>query len=226
MERLLIAAVPTGRLRSPPRPLKAGHVSAPDAPGAGVDPRDSKRPPCFHLPLWGRGWAMEGIAQLLTTIAERAFYYAVLGLVFCGLLMIGNYLGFSIPQSVLEWLNVAFALCLAIAVMEFGRRVIASVQGRAEVSRAEKEEHNQALRNVAALYREEALTLRALLGANAPTRFTVAPLSPLSPLMDKGVLRVVREAGALSYICEVHPAILERKADVLRVLPTRELEGG
>ena len=164
---------------------------------------------------------MEGLAQLLTAVAERAFYYAVLGLVFMGLLMIGRYVGIEIPADVLKWVNVGFLFCLSLVLVEGGRRLIVFTSARIANAKALERADEEVLRNIAALFHEERQSLWALLGGDAPPRFTVGPLSMAYPLLQKGILRVVGDAGGANFICEVHPAIMKRRDSIRSALPPK-----
>jgi len=166
---------------------------------------------------------MEGLAQLLIAIAERAFYYAVLGLVFMGLLVIGRYVGVEIPADVLKWVNVGFLFCLSLVVVEGGRRLITYFSGRVADAKELERADEEVVRNISALHLEEAQTLWVLLDDDMPPRFAVGPLSPLYPLLQKGLLKVVRSAGGANFLCEVHPAIMKQRESIRATLPPKEM---
>jgi hypothetical protein len=75
---------------------------------------------------------------------------------------------------------------------------------------AELEDTNDVLANLGALTRDELEILRELL-TKAPPRFEVHIISGAYAMIGKGVLIVVRELSGLSWICKIHPAIVQHR---------------
>ncbi|MEQ1938618.1 hypothetical protein ABMA46_10210 [Mesorhizobium sp. CN5-321] len=159
---------------------------------------------------------------LIRAISERALFYAVLGAVFFGLAIGARRMGIDLATPVLPWLNLAFLACVSLIIVEGGRQIIAAVKSKRSERQYKEMEEQDALRNIASLYPEEAAVLKSLLSKQAPRRFQVHTLSTGNALLQKGVLVAVRSVGVSGDICEVHPAIYARRDQIAPQLPDKK----
>src|SRR5262245_12812467 len=78
----------------------------------------------------------------------------------------------------------------------------------------ERRDHDDAIKNLSTLSPEELRAFVVLLRSCSP-RFEVHMLSRAYPLLEKGILKVVRNLDGLKWLCEFHPAIVANRDNLL-----------
>ncbi|WP_428029814.1 hypothetical protein [Ancylobacter sp.] len=170
-----------------------------------------------------RGCGGDKVADLLSKIVEvivsgRMYYSAILAVV-SGLILIASNYGIKVPAEIEKWTGVILILSSVIFVFDLFIKIVNWSKMAIAERNYNRRQDEECIRNIQSLNYDELRLLSALLLDIAPKRFEVGMYSPLSNLLDKGMLRVVRHVDNSTTICELHPAISARAEVVKKSLP-------
>jgi hypothetical protein len=165
---------------------------------------------------------MDGLAGLLRFVFERAWYFAALTFIFCIAAQFAPGMGVSVPPAVAEWTGFGLLASSSILVLHVTSALAAFVRHSTKAKRDaafwDRRKAEEARLNFSSLTLEEYATLDNLLKMDHPARFEVHILSKAYSLIDKGMLRVVKDLGGTSYLCEIEPAVFEDRRDIREAL--------
>lgn len=165
-----------------------------------------------------------GWAEFAKLVFGRVWFTSFIVLVFCGLAkwFAGAGWDMDMPSEIVPWINFALLASASILIVQTGYSVVKGLTYLYTTVRGERQDWQEAKLNMAALFPKESAVLRELLGDEAPRRFTVWSGSDAEPLVEKGVVKIVADAGATKWLCEVVPSIYARRAEIVKMLPTKK----
>lgn len=164
---------------------------------------------------------MGDFAAVLRLVLERGWALGLLTALFFGLIYSADRYGFSVPEAVRQWSVVGLAAgaaivavsCIALVIRGFGSAV-RWLSRKRNAAQSEKEDAQTALLNMHTLGQEEIEYLLELLKQPLP-RIEVHNGSNIANWIPKGILKPIGIAGPYSYVCEIHPAILKERAQII-----------
>ena len=157
---------------------------------------------------------MADAEAIIRLFIEKSWAIGVLFVATCGLALLAETHGAKFPSIVHDWaLPVLLLGCglIALSIINvFGHVAFAWISS-ALIARQERQEAEaQALRNLQTLSVQEQISLLGLL-KSSNERYEVHSTSDGYRLMTKGILVEVQQVGGMTYLCEIHPAILKIK---------------
>lgn len=156
---------------------------------------------------------MAGLGEVLR-LREKSWALGVLLLVTGGGAWFVSRHGQHVPAVVDEWDVLAALLGLALIVLSIVTVALARADAAIETRRVAKTAAKEAVENLATLDVEELSASAELLEAGSP-RVSIHHGSILASVWRKGVLVAKRRENAMQSICEVHPAVLDSKAEII-----------
>jgi hypothetical protein len=110
------------------------------------------------------------------------------------------------------------AASLAAGAAGLGSRLWRHFQDRRTEAKAIEDDNKNVLLNLQTLDPDEVISLLEALSRPQQQRFGVENYTPAFGLVGKGVLRVVRQTSSRSFICELHPAIVRDREQILQAI--------
>jgi hypothetical protein len=167
---------------------------------------------------------MDSFLSLLRLALDRGWALGALLAIFFGGTLEASRFGLSLPTPVQEWSVAGLLFGVAVLLVSLASHIVHGI-GTLAKERSAKEAHRaaetnearEALANIGALNSHELGILLELL-TRAPQRFEVHIVSEAWAMIDKGVLVRIRHGAGVSCICEVHPAIVQHREDVVAQL--------
>ena len=157
---------------------------------------------------------MAGLADVLRVVIEKSWTLGVLLLVTGGGAWFVSRHGQHVPTVVDEWDVLAALLGLALIALSIITAALATVDAAIGDLCSARSAAKEAVQNLATLDFEELAALAELLEAGA-LRVSIHHGSILAGVWRKGVLVVKRRETPLQSICEVHPAVMELKDEII-----------
>jgi hypothetical protein len=166
--------------------------------------------------VWWKGSAVDNVIALIRLALDRGWPLALLFLLFCGSIILAPWYGVALPLGVTPWAWLGFlfggSAFVVSMTMHFSRWIEQFLKRRRNRKAERKQAEDQAgdvIANLWTLDTTELSALQELLMNNAP-RFQVHTLSAAYNLLPKRILLPTQNINALTYICRLHPAIVER----------------
>jgi len=163
---------------------------------------------------------MNSFVELLRLALDRGWALGLLLVVFCAGILIGPRYGLPLPALLIEWAGGGVLFGAAVVAVSVTSHVMGGMGAWLSRRRWRAEQAEEALANIAALSQQEFEALRDLLKV-APARIHVDYITVAHGLLTKGILVPVRGVSGSSWICKIHPAILERRDELLPIMDAR-----
>jgi hypothetical protein len=171
---------------------------------------------------------METGLALLRLALERGWTLGLLFLAFCGSALTAAHYGLlELPDVVKQWSGAGVLFGAATTLVSIASHFVSHLKrhhARAAERRAEADvEAAEALHVLANLSALDDTSLAALESAlsTVQKRFEVHMVSDGRRLVDLGLFSVKDNLGT-SWICEVHPAIAAKRAEILKAISNRK----
>jgi hypothetical protein len=166
----------------------------------------------------GGGKGSHAAFELLNLALERGWSLGILLVLFSGAILIAPWSGLRVPSLLEEWAGAGLLFGGSVVVLsllsQIADAVARAVRREGLRRKYARGSADDAIRNLSSLLPDELRVFHELL-IGAPPRFEVHRLSAAHPLIDKGVLVPVRKLSGSNWICEIHPAILAMKQQIL-----------
>lgn len=164
--------------------------------------------------LRATGDQMAGLGEVIRLLLEKSWTLGVLLLVTGAGAWLASSRGQRLPPIVNEWDVPAALLGLALIALAIVNAALAKIGAALSARRTAAKDAVEALANLSTLNLEEFHALAEALDSGV-TRISLHHGSVLADIWRKGLLIHKRRESPLQSICEIHPAILGVKNDII-----------